>query len=212
MKTMGVCCQKMCMFNLKSDEAIDPSKIYFRALDQVHTCQKKLELLSKKEKKNFIRTEMDKGFKGVTAGGHIILELALVPGGQIVCGQAFRNCYDIGYTTFKRLCQDIKKGHVGSAPDLTSKNFRAEALKRRESTTDYFKIPDSAELLAMEYCPDSPKAMQTHAWMKQYFEVMGEIMPVGWGTHKEIHLDSGTRKSDVWKEYKYVTQTSVYYH
>ena len=68
------------MFNLKSDEAIDPSKIYFRALDQVHTCQKKLELLSKKEKKNFIRTEMDKGFKGVTVGGHIILELTLVPG------------------------------------------------------------------------------------------------------------------------------------
>ena len=173
---------------------------------------KEIRTSFEERKKNFIRTEMDKGFKGVTAGGHIILELALVPGGQIVCGQAFRNCYDIGYTTFKRLCQDIKKGHVGSAPDLTSKNFRAEALKRRESTTDYFKIPDSEELLAMEYCPDSPKAMQTHAWMKQYFEVMGEIMPVGWGTHKEIHLDSGTRKSDVWKEYKYVTLTCVYYH
>ena len=206
-----MCCEKMCMFNLKSDELHDPKEIYFRALDQVHTCQKRLEHLSRKEKNNFIRDEIGKGFKGVSSGGQIILELTLVPGGPIVCGQAFRNCYDIGYTTFKKLCKNVKNGQSSSAPDLTSKNMRREALKRRQSSVDYFRIPNSAELLAMEYCPDNPKAMQTYVWMKQYFEVMGEAMPVGWGKHKEIHLDSGTLKTDIWKEYKYVTFTCNYY-
>ena len=210
-KTLGMCCEKMCMFNLKTDEHSEPRDIYFRALAQVQTCQKRLEHLSRKEKMDFIRTEIGKGFKGVTAGGHINLELTLVPGGPIVCVQAFMNCYDIGHTTFKKLCKHVKQGHAGSEPELTSKNIRRQALKRRESTVDYCRIPDSAELLAMEYCPDNPKAMQTFVWMKQYFEVMGEMMPVGWGKHKEIHLDSGTRKKDIFHEYKYVTLTCNYY-
>ena len=105
------------MFNLKADEVIEPKDVYFRALEQVQTIQKRFQHLTRREKNNLIRGEIDKGFKGITAGGQIILELTFVPGGPVVCGQAFRNCYDIGHTTFKKLCKHVKQGHAGSEPE-----------------------------------------------------------------------------------------------
>lgn len=207
--SLGICCENMCMFNSNSHEVIAPKDLYRRALDQIRDCQRRLMHLSKRERYNFIRNEVDKAFKGVTLGGHIILELTVVPGGPIVCNQAFRNIYDIGYTTFKKICKEVKSRSVSSAAILTTRSIRNESLKRRDATKDYFCIPDTDELLAMEYCPDTPMAMQTYVWMKQYFEVMGEMMPVGWGQRKEIHLDSGTLKSEVWTEYKYVCRLLI---
>ena len=203
-KTLGMCCENMCMFNISSDVPIAPKDVYCQATQRISECQRRLQHLTKNEQFNLIKSEIDRGYKGISEGGHIILELTLEPGGPIICGQAFRNYYDIGYTTYKKLCKQVKERKLNSEPDLTVKNSRGAALKRRDCKLSFFNIPNSDELLAMEYCPDSPKAMQTYVWMKSYFEVMGEMMPVGWGQRKEIHLDSGTLKTEIWKEYKYV--------
>jgi hypothetical protein len=191
----------MCLFSLpRGSKQLSPIQ---SAAFHINECHGKLKHLTRTERMHHILLEIEKGYKGMTAYGYISLQLTLETGGPVVCSSAFRTAYNIGLTTFKKLCSRIKSRQLVFTEDHTKRNERLTALQRRNIDRDYFSVPKSSDQLAYEFCPDTTLAMSTYVWMKNHFDVIGEAMPVGWGSFKEIHLDSGTLKTKIWEEYKY---------
>jgi hypothetical protein len=190
----------MCLFSLpRGSKQLSPIQ---SAAFHINECHGKMKHLTRTERMHHILLEIEKGYKGMTA--YIFLELTLETGGPVVCSSAFRTAYNIGMTTFKKLCSRIKSRQLGFTKEQTKRNERLTALQRRNIERDYFSVPKSSDQLAYEFCPDTTLAMSTYVWMKNHFDVIGEAMPVGWGSFREIHLDSGTLKTKIWEEYKYV--------
>ena len=201
-RKLGVCCSSMCLFYLpRGSKHLSPIQ---SAAFHINECHGRMKHLTSTERMHQILLEIEKGYKGMSKCGYVCLELTLETGGPVVCSSAFRTAYNIGLTTFKKLCSRIKSRQLNFSEEHTKRNERLTALQRRNIERDYFNIPHATDQLAMEFCPDTPLAMSTFVWMKNHFDVIGEAMPVGWGSFREIHLDSGTLKTKVWEEYKYV--------
>ena len=206
-RTLGLCCARMCLFSLPvGSKQLSPIQ---SAAFHINECHGKLKHLTRTERMHHILLEIEKGYKGMTAYGYISLELTLETGGPVVCSSAFRTAYNIGLTTFKKLCSRIKSRQLVFTTEHTKRNERLTAIQRKNIKRDYFSVPKSSDQLAYEFCPDTTLAMSTYVWMKNHFDVIGEAMPVGWGSFKEMHLDSGTLKTKIWEEYKYAYDFSL---
>lgn len=118
---------------------------------------------------------------------------------KLVCRQAFRMAYGIKRDYLNTLCKDVRMGRFGAQSSLHDKSNPGLTL-------DPSFIAEMNAKLAVELTPDqkaaqvignSLKAQSCWAWMKYYFDVVGDYEP---NTNGEIHLEPGT-VMDIWNVY-----------
>lgn len=117
-----------------------------------------------------------------------------------VCRQSFRFAYGISRDFLNTLAKDVKTLRINDQRPFNDRSnpSRDEALESYCRDMDielgFRQTPDQR---AASRIPNSPEALECWAWMKKYFDLVGDFQPNSDG---EIHLDACTIK-DVWKAY-----------
>lgn len=125
------------------------------------------------------------------------MELRLIPEGILVCKRAFCIAHDIGETTFHRLVDSVKKGHVVAAPQYSDRSSIGRNLDIHDDLGRPWSISLNREQLSAMVIPNSSEALYCFTWLDDLFRSIGDHMP----NINEIHLDSVTVKKQIYGQY-----------
>lgn len=155
-----------------------------------------------KEKKEFLFQKLQGSYRGSTENGmYAKFELRIVADGeQDVCRRAFQASYGIGKFTFDELVKCLKAGFYKQREKYTDRSTAdvKEFMKFRDSNGNAFDIQISRDYIANMQLPNSTEALIAQSWMDEFFTYVGDSMP----NSSEIHLDSGTKKEEIFKLYR----------
>lgn len=110
---------------------------------------------------------------------------------RIVCRQSFRYVHNISRDHLNTLSSEIKTKKLNlerpfndrSNPKIW-KDERFQAYCRE--TSEKFGIELTPDQMAAQVINNSTEALECWAWMKYYFELVGDFQP---NSHGEIHLE-----------------------
>lgn len=120
-----------------------------------------------------------------------------------VCRQAFRMAHRITRDYLNTVCRDVRMKKFGVLPAFSDRSnpalnqdpqFQEFCIKMNEK----LGIELSGDQKAALKIGNSVEAGNCWAWMKYYFELVGDFEP---NTNGEIHLEPGT-VADIWEVYK----------
>lgn len=124
------------------------------------------------------------------------------------CRQAFRFVYGIHRDYLNVVSQELKAGKKGVTSTHTDRSipFPLHQDKRlrqfHDKWCEMFELSPTQQQEAAMKVPNSPVVLTCWAWMKYYFELVGDFEP---NTVNEIHLEPTTIES-IWKTYKKETE------
>lgn len=138
-----LCCDDHClMFGPDGKKSLD------NLSQNIRICQEKLLYRSNDERKRIVFDVLKWGYKGVgDKGSAKNLEYRIVPGGPIVCRQAFVTAYDLSDHVLRELTGNLKQNEerpaVRSAPaDPVLSNISYDYITVFNATMNgWFKIP-----------------------------------------------------------------------
>lgn len=126
------------------------------------------------------------------------------------CRQAFRCVYGMRRDYLNVVSQEIKAGKRGESSDHTDRSnpFPLNQDKRLQQFHDkwceIFDLSPTQHQEAGMVIPNSSVVLTCWAWMKYYFELVGDFEP---NTVNEIHLEPTTIES-IWEAYQRETAFS----
>ena len=182
-----------------------------QAIDTVVMCYKEIELLSRKEKKDYLRDKINQScimnLQPITGRKNLKYDWCIgcnTSRVKNVCKERFMLCYDMKHCYLEQLCADVKKGLNSSAIPLSDKsNF---SIRKNSDTGKYIQdiinktkqqgLNLTREQISMMKLPNSVDAIIAYGWMEFYFNLLGDTE----SNIDEVHLDPITIES-IFSEY-----------
>jgi len=182
-----------------------------QAIETVMTCYKEIELLSRKEKKDYLRDKVNQTCI-VNVGPNTerkYLKYNWCIGCSTnritnICRDRFMLCYDIKHCYLEQLCTDVKKGLSTSTTPLSDKSN--VSIRKNSDTGKYIQdiinktkqqgLNLTREQISMMKLPNSVDAIIAYGWMEFYFSLLGDTE----SNIDEVHLDPVSIKS-IYDEY-----------
>lgn len=124
-----------------------------------------------------------------------------------VCRQAFRLAYRISRDYLNTICQDVRLSRLNSEGQFSDRQnplLSGDFQKYCQTMDAALGLQPTAEQRAAGRISNSPEAHECWAWMKYYFDLVGDFQP---NTDGEIHLEPCTVK-DVWTAYVHDQQNA----
>lgn len=159
-------------------------------------CISELAMLQRDERKAYLLNKVRACSCGVSAKGYLKLNfvIGVSPGPQLtdVCRDAFRLAYGIGSSYLDELCLSIKQ-HVRTAEQAlndSSPSLGTPFVKNLIALAESFNIDLTVDQLAALTVPNTVTALECFAWMRSFFDAVGDKQPTG-GRFRggEIHLE-----------------------
>lgn len=120
------------------------------------------------------------------------------------CRQAFRCVYRMHRDYLNVVSQEIKAGKRNGSSSHTDRSIpfplnEDQRLQQfHDKWSEMFGLSPTQQQEAGMVIPNTPSVLTCWAWMKYYFELVGDFEP---NTVNEIHLEPTTIKS-IWEAYK----------
>ncbi len=156
-----------------------------------------------KEKKAHMLSKVRHCVQIVRESNYLKMEYAIgeSPGRVLrgVCRQAFCNVYEVGTTYVKELCRTVKAGIRVERTDLedTTPKPSSSFVKELTKMAERLGVTLTTDQLASLVVPNTVPALTCFAWMKNFFDSVGDKQP----NANEIHLEPTDVKT-VHDEYK----------
>lgn len=120
-----------------------------------------------------------------------------------VCRQAFYLSYGISRHYLNTICQDVKEGKESTAKKFDDRSNPLHSMqpalqKSMAEIQEALEVDLNPDQAAATKMPNSPQALECWAWMKYYFELVGDFEP---NSNNEIHLEPCT-VADIYKTYQ----------
>lgn len=194
-KRVAVECHKECCLKMGYDYGVLLIK----------ECIDEIGGLSRKEKKAYLLSKIRSCVNGYSSKGYTNADwvIGIAPGNTLkVCKQCFCSAYSCGHTFVDELCRRIKEGEKSvDRNDFHDQRPGANAafLKNLTQLADALDITLSPSQLGALVVPNTVASLTCFAWMKDYFDAVGDKQP----NANEIHLEPTDIKS-IWSEYRLV--------
>jgi len=172
-----------------------------QAIEIVVACYKEIELLSRKEKKDYLRDKVNQTCI-LNEGPNTkrkYLKYSWCIGCSTnritdVCRDRFMLCYDIKHCYLEQLCADVKKGLSTSTTQLSDK-FNV-SIRKNSDTGKYIQDIINKTKQQRLNLTNNVDAIIAFEWMEFYFNIVGDIE----SNIDEIYLDPVTTTS-IYDEY-----------
>jgi hypothetical protein len=170
---------------------------YAHGVAVLTACIGEIAMLQRDERKAHLSNKVRACSSGITTKGYLKLNfvIGIAPGPQLagVCRDAFCMAYGIGHSYLDKICVAIKQRVVSSSePALndSTPSIGTAFIKNLIAMAESFKIELSVDQLGALLVPNTVASLSCFAWMRSFFESVGDKQPTG-GKFEggEIHLE-----------------------
>ena len=195
----GKCCMRGNCFVRERTQREAACVVYACRLD-ILNLQSKSDLLNKlRDKVNYCTSKVRE-----TKSQYLKMKYQIIPESKspysidhAVCVRTFRAAWNISGSLIKTLRWQVKKGIVKASRAITDRYSAVEGdIDKLLVATGLDGVIDRPERLLVAKVPNTPQAEHLYAWMKNYFELLGDEQPA----LAEVHLDP-IQKLDIYAEY-----------